>query len=210
VSWTAALGGRRIAVTALIAAVAIAVVILSYDVHDNIMFKDIRLSSLVWALRLTVRISLVFFVIAFAARPLNDLFHTRWSRWLRKHRRYVGLAAAAFLLQHLWLLPAIYIQDHRVIGFMLTKGHFFPALVSLSLATLLTLTSFDWAQRALPGWPVLHWIGIQAMWFWYAKAAYGEWTVRKTTMYVVLLGLLGLAMAVRIAARIKESVLAKR
>ena len=205
-SWKAWFGPKRIAIASLVAGVAIAVVILFYDIHDEILLKDVRLSSMLWALRLTVRLSVFFFVIAFAARPLNDLFHSGWSRWLRKHRRYFGLACAALLLQHLWLLPAIYLQDHRPLEFMMKKGNFFPALASLSLATLLTLTSFDWAQRKLPGWPMLHWFGIQAMWFWYAKATYSEYLIRKSTIYMVMLALLLGAMAARIAARVKETV----
>ena len=35
-------------------------------------------------------------------------------------------------------------------------GLLLPAAISLALATLMTLTSFDRAQRSLPGWKVLH------------------------------------------------------
>lgn len=202
------LKGPRLVALAVIVATAIGVFILAFDLHDVFYaekYPSAWAADLVWALRLTVTISALFFLPAFTARPLNDLFHTRATRWLVKNRRYFGLACAAFLLQHLWLLPLMHIE-YRILTIFLRGTNLFGAGAILLLATLLTVTSFNAAQRSIPGWKWLHWTGVNAMWFWYMKAYYGEYSHKHHPYQLVLLILVIAAMAIRLAAWVKRAV----
>jgi methionine sulfoxide reductase heme-binding subunit len=208
------LRGRRLAILSLLVALACAVVIVVFDIHDELRatrmqgrgISDHAMARL-YALRYTVRISAAFFIAAFVARPLNDLLHASFTRWLVKNRRYIGLSCAAFLLQHLWLLPALQLE-RPMFQTWWAKGTLIPALIALSLATALTVTSFNTAQRSWRYWKPLHVAGIYAMWFWYTKSFFDEWThpTNGRPYHLVFLVALIAALAIRLAARLRAIV----
>jgi sulfoxide reductase heme-binding subunit YedZ len=117
-------------------------------------------------LDIIARVSFIYFLLAFVARPLNDVLHTRQTRWLMKNRRYFGLAFAAWFLQHLWILPNLGVW---IFGVFWSRGTLIFPAVTLLLICLLAATSFNRAQRSLPGWKILHWIGMQAIWIWFLR-----------------------------------------
>ncbi|MBA3455822.1 MAG: hypothetical protein H0T42_22185 [Deltaproteobacteria bacterium] len=122
--------------------------------------------ALVRLLDIIARVSVVFFLLSFVARPLNEVFHSKPTRWLQKNRRYFGLAFAAWFLQHLWLLPLAQVKFNVFGRFWMTGKFAFPAITIL-LSVLMVVTSINRAQRSMPGWKALHWIGMQALWTWF-------------------------------------------
>lgn len=112
------------------------------------------------ATRLTARWSFIWFLIAFAARPLHQMFGGIWTEALRQ-RRYIGLGFAAAHTIHAicfaWLILATPVTRPLVV--FVGGGATYLAM------WLMALTSSDWARRALGrNWKRLHFWGSWLIW----------------------------------------------
>lgn len=155
---------------------------------------DAPLDAYGYGLRVTARISFTFFMLAYLARPLQDLFGA--GGWLLRHRRYLGLAAAFAHTVHF-----AYIVLHTSAS---GKG-VDPVTVlagggAFVLLWLMALTSNDLAVRALGRWwKRLHRIGIHYVWaifvYTFAGAAlFAPW-------YWLFVAIGGAGLLMRVIAR---------
>jgi len=122
------------------------------------------------ALRLTIRVtarqSLLLFVLAYAASALACLFAAPATRWLRQHRRSLGLA---FATSHAWHLVAIltlltlYPAQFMQLTSAATR---IGGSVTYVFIAAMAATSFDATARAIGprNWRLLHGIGGFAIW----------------------------------------------
>ncbi|MBC2777746.1 cytochrome b family protein [Parasphingopyxis marina] len=150
-------------------------------------FED-RLSL---ATRLTARWSFLWFLAAFAARPLHQMFGGIWTALLRQ-RRYVGLGFASAHTIHamcfIWLIAATPVSRPPYVYFIGGTGYV--------LMWLMAATSSDAAMRALGrNWKRLHITGIWLLWFIFF-ASYGGRIFRAETL---LLGSVTTALLVAAA-----------
>jgi DMSO/TMAO reductase YedYZ heme-binding membrane subunit len=193
------LTGPRAAFLALLAAVATAAA--SIALHG-----DTSLATMKATLALISHVSSVIFLVAFVARPLNDLVRSRATRWLLKHRRYVGLSFAAWHLQHFWLIPWVawlagpapfFITFHE-------RGKLIPATFVLLMISLMAATSSNRAKRALGRkWKILHTIGLYSIFIWFVQVYVWSWFMKGHEAYtLVFTAAFTAALGTRVAAGI--------
>lgn len=195
------LTGPRAAFLALIAAVATA--------WANIALSgDTSLATMKATLALISHVSSVLFLVVFVTRPLNDLFHTKATRWLMKHRRYAGLSFAAWHLQHFWLIPWVaslagaaqfFITFHQ-------RGKLIPATFVLIMISVMALTSTNRAQRALGRkWKILHTVGLYSIFVWFVQVYVWTYFMKGHHAYtLVYTAAFMAALGLRVAAAVKK------
>ncbi len=122
----------------------------------------------------SVRWSVPWLYLAFAASALHRLFASAWSQWLLRNRKFLGLSFAtgmawqvAFILTLLgwhreYYLTEVYVMRDAIEG-----------LVGYVFLLAMTLTSFKtWRRRMTPRyWRLLHTLGIYYLWA-YAFSVY--------------------------------------
>lgn len=97
-----------------------------------------------------------FLIIAMLASPLMLIFRTaRFPRWLRRNRRYFGVASFAYAAAH----TALYVIDRgtldRVIE-QVARLDIWTGWLAMVIFVPLAVTSADWALRTLgPAWKTL-------------------------------------------------------
>lgn len=153
------------------------------------------------AIRATARASLLWFGLAYTAHAVATLWPTPTAHWLRAHRRQWG-----------WLLLASHgVHALAIVGL----GHLAPSLltelsppserwgpaVAYVVLLLMGLSSFDrsaaWLGRV--AWQHLHTWGSHYLWLSFMVA--NAKRVPEQPVYVLPVGLLGLALGLRVWAR---------
>jgi DMSO/TMAO reductase YedYZ heme-binding membrane subunit len=117
-------------------------------------------------IRLTARTSLVLFLAAFTASPLARLRPGAPTRWLVRHRRYLGVSFAASHTMHLAAIVAFArvaperFWSHTELATLVVGG------VGYLLIAAMTATSFDRAVVWLGArrWQRLHTVGVYYLW----------------------------------------------
>ncbi|MCW3836838.1 hypothetical protein ACFQ1E_11825 [Sphingomonas canadensis] len=122
------------------------------------------------ATRLTARWSVLWFLAAFAARPLHQMYGGVFTALLRQ-RRYAGLGFAAAHTIHgacfTWQLLAT--DTTRPLITFIVGGAGYAAMFAMAV------TSSDAAMRALGrNWKRLHTTGIWLIWFIFAYSYSGR------------------------------------
>ena len=114
--------------------------------------------NLRFLLRITARSAFLIFLLAFVARPLQQVFPTRATRKLLQYRRQIGVAFAGVHTVH---LAVILTRVHFIPEFQLTIKNHFGAITYL-LILLMLITSFDGPAQAIgrKSWKALHKIGV--------------------------------------------------
>jgi len=163
---------------ALVALPICLVVVIAMTRADLSSAEDI--SSL---LQLSVRCSVPWLYLAFAASSLRVLFPGAFSRWLMRNRRIVGLCFAAGMAWQLvfilWMVTGFrnyYAEEVYVFSDIAVQ---IPGYVFL---TAMTITSFMPVRRKLnPNqWRMLHKTGIYFLWgtvwstYWYELYYYDD------------------------------------
>src|SRR5262249_2426404 len=152
-------------------------------------------------LRTCTKIGFVYFLAAFAARPLDDYLHHPATRWLVANRRYLGLSFAAWHLQHLWILPAIAWFDAPDAIWARRAENPPAGYVVLFAIVVMTATSFDGAQRVLGrAWPIVHTVGAYLIWIYFMRTYVERWYHRREVYVTIYIALAVLALALRWAA----------
>ena len=110
-------------------------------------------------LRWSARAAYLALLLAFVARPLQQLFKTPFTTWLLRHRRLIGVAFAGIHTAHLGL---IYYRAHTNEEFVVspTANHF-GVLVYVVILVMFA-TSFDATTKLLGrrNWKILHKVGL--------------------------------------------------
>lgn len=114
--------------------------------------------NLRFLLRATARGAFLIFLLAFVARPLNQVFPSVTSRNLLRLRRQAGIAFAGVHTVH---LAVIWIRTLLVPEFHFATKNLFGAATYL-LILLMLITSFDGPAKAIgrKAWTALHKTGI--------------------------------------------------
>ncbi|MCW3847854.1 hypothetical protein OF829_11440 [Sphingomonas sp. LB-2] len=147
------------------------------------------------ATRLTARWSALWFLAAFTARPLFQMFGGVWGEVLRQ-RRYVGLGfAAAHTIHGFCFATQIALTDTtRPLIVWLVGG------TGYLLMWAMAATSNDAAMRALGrNWKRLHATGVWWLWFVFTYSYWGRiWRPETQGLGSVMAGLFIAAALIRI------------
>jgi methionine sulfoxide reductase heme-binding subunit len=118
------------------------------------------------ALRMTARLSFVWFMLAFVAAPLHQLRPSRLSAWLLRRRRALGVTFGLSMAVHVVCIQRLFMLYAPERPPMVTAADFIIGIPGLILVGLLTLTSLDALKRRLGpvAWRRLHVTGIWVVW----------------------------------------------
>ena len=118
------------------------------------------------ALRMTARLSFVWFMLAFVAAPLHQLRPSPPSAWLLRRRRALGVTFGLSMAVHVVCIRRLFMLYAPEQPPMVTTADFFIGIPGLVLVGLLTLTSLDALKRRLGpvAWRRLHVTGIWVVW----------------------------------------------
>ena len=134
-------------------------------------------------IRFSVRCSVPWLYLAFAASSIQSLFPGLLSRWLLRNRKYVGLCFATAMAWQLsfivWLVTVhsdYYIEEVYVLRDVI------EGVLGYTFLTAMVLTSFKFGRSRLTSrqWKLLHKSGIYFLWayafsvYWYALFYYEQ------------------------------------
>jgi len=154
--------------------------------------------------RWTARTSLVFFALAYVARPLVQLRPTRTARGILARRKWLGLCFASSHLAHLFGIVAIAWPDPAAFVRALDPT-ILIAVVTYLLLFAMAVTSIEKVKRKLPraAWKRLHRAGMHLAWLSFA-GTYAT-AIGASAFYLiptaVLLGIAGVRAAAWLRAR---------
>jgi sulfoxide reductase heme-binding subunit YedZ len=179
-------------VTALVL-IPVALLILAFGRFDAAAFERI--------IRLTARISLILFCLAFTAAGALRLWPSSWTRWQRRNRRYLGVSFAvshavhaAAIIGLVRLYPADFHEVHR--------GSNLPGEVGYLVLALLTATSFDRVYQAMDpkAWKALHTVGSYFLWIIFLIAEISR--LRQGSVHAFFAAVLIGALGIRFGSRL--------
>jgi DMSO/TMAO reductase YedYZ heme-binding membrane subunit len=152
------------------------------------------------ALHFTARTSLILFLLVFSASSLRKLWPGAQTQWLLRNRRYLGLSFAASHAMHAAAIVAFALAAPLAFREATSAATFVFGGIGYAFIVALAATSFDRTAAAIGprAWRVLHKTGAFYLWaqFTVSFAKHHD----GTAVYWLFLGLLGAAMALRVAA----------
>ncbi|MEM9254792.1 MAG: hypothetical protein AAGA91_05050 [Pseudomonadota bacterium] len=128
-------------------------------------------------IQLSVRLSIPWLYLAFAASSLQVLFPGAFSRWLLRNRKIMGLCfATAMGWQLLFILWMVILYSDYYANEVYVFTDLLEGVVGYAFLMAMTITSFKFGRRYLSSgsWKLLHKCGIYALWgyawlvYWYA------------------------------------------
>ncbi len=156
------------------------------------------------ALRSSARCAFLLYLLAFIARPLQQIYSTRVTRALLKHRRQFGIAFAGVHSAHLAL---IFYRAQQVPDFNVDLiGSHFGVIVYLLILFML-ITSFDAPARAIGprNWKILHTTGVYAIGFALAQTLLPNSRAEASRPdYILFTVLIVSAVALRLVAFVRK------
>ncbi len=168
-------------------------------------------------IQMSVRCSVPLLYMAFAASAINTLFPGKFSRWLLRNRRYIGLSYASSmgwqLVFIIWMLAGYW--EYYVEQVYLLSDLVFQVPGYLFIFAM-TITSFHAVRRKMSQtqWHVLHRTGIYFLWFTVVDTYYYELTyygdIQIIDYIYAAAGLLAYLMRVAAWTRLRVMQLAKR
>ena len=168
-------------------------------------------------IQMSVRCSVPLLYLAFAASAINTLFPGKFSRWLLRNRRYIGLSYASSMGWQLffiiWMLAGYW--EYYVEEVYLLSDLVFQVPGYLFIFAM-TITSFHAVRRKMSQtqWHVLHRTGIYFLWFTVVDTYYYELTYYGDIQFIDYIyaaaGLLAYLMRVAAWTRLRVMQLAKR
>ena len=121
-------------------------------------------------IRWTARTSLVFFTLAYVARPLVALRPSPAAKWLLAERKWLGLS---FAMSHAWHLAGIIWLASPDVGAFIRAQSPTTAVAAAVFVLLaaMSVTSIESVKRAMSkkAWKRLHWTGMQLAWVAFAS-----------------------------------------
>jgi sulfoxide reductase heme-binding subunit YedZ len=158
------------------------------------------------ALQGTARLALVLFVLAFVARPLNELWSTRVSAWLLANRRTIGICFGFSLSMHLWLILWLFYLGRPHIPESVAMADITIGIPGLIIVLLMLVTSVLWVRDNMKAttWQRLHTAGQYFVWFIFTADLIENYTESVTPLpaihYVPFIVALMAVMAIRLGA----------
>ncbi|WP_432200548.1 hypothetical protein ACRAQ7_13445 [Erythrobacter sp. W53] len=123
------------------------------------------------ATRYTARVGFPLLILAYVARPLNDLLRSDWTRKLLKQRKWLGLGFAMSHTVHLLAIVMLY----RTLGLVPDAITIIGGGGAYLTMYAMALTSNRTAMKALgKRWSYLHWIGIHYLWVVFFQSYFGR------------------------------------
>lgn len=148
--------------------------------------------SLGVTLRISARLSLLIYLLVFITRPLRNLSVTVISSALTRNRRLLGIAFAAVMTAHLYLLITLNGLPAAYFG-----------MIVYSFIYLMLITSFNKPTAALgpKRWKILHKTGLYVIGIALAQAQFTR-IIRGVgePVHYILAALVLIAIGIRIAA----------
>lgn len=193
-------GGRGGALLAAIVPLAFAVffgaVAVSFAVA-GLGEEGLRLS-----VRTTARVSALLLAVTFSASPLQKLAAKPWSAWLLRARRQLGLSFAVVHLGHLGVVLALLGLHAESFWRTTAMTSVVGGAVGYVWIIAMTVTSFSGPRRKIgpKAWNVLHTSGMWVLWGIFVFSYVGR--AFRQGLYAALLGMMLLALGLRIAARV--------
>ncbi|MEW6736228.1 MAG: hypothetical protein AB1489_33350 [Acidobacteriota bacterium] len=185
------LNSWRLVATLSITIVLIAVGILSWHDFD---IEGIRA-----VIRVTARISLLLFCLAFSAAALHSSWPNAWTRWQRVNRRYLGVSFAVSHTVHAIGIISFAILAPEQFRQSVNLGSFIFGGTAYAFIIAMTATSFDktasWIGTRM--WRNLHSVGAHFIWLTFLISS-GKRVVN-SPFYWLLIIVLILVIGIRLA-----------
>lgn len=153
--------------------------------------------------RLTARLSVLFFIAAFAASALFALWQSGLTRALLQNRRNIGLAFALAHFIHLGVLVAHFAVSGKDPGLARIIG----GGLGYVLIALMAATSNDWSVRRLGrNWNRLHTVGGWYVWLIFVNSYLGRVMEGREPVFLFgsITGLLVIVAVLKIGARLRR------
>jgi hypothetical protein len=189
-------------------AIIVGAALLSFTVAGTVLAAgDAGREATRLALRLTARLSFVYFMLAFVASPLARLRPGAVSRWLVGHRRALGVAFGASMSIHVGCILRLYVLYSPDRPPMVTDADFLIGVPGLVLVALMTVTSLMAIRRRIAPrtWKRLHTVGLYAVWSIFFLCLVDSVSRKETdhpfVAYYAFIAILLAAMALRLTAR---------
>jgi len=160
------------------------------------------------ALRMTARISLVYFLLVFLAAPLDRLRPDGVGAWLLARRRALGITFGLSMSLHVAFIVRLYALHAPSRPPMVTDTDFSIGIPGLILVGLMTVTSIVVLRRRIGElwWKRLHTVGIYFVWAVFflclVDSAGRKTTEHPVLAYHVFIAALLLVMGVRVRAAV--------
>ena len=156
-------------------------------------------------IRWTARFSVTVFLLAFVARPLRQLWSSRFSGWLLRNRRYLGVSFAIGHFTHLAAFGGIAAGSdafrNDLDATTLLGGGYCYLLIALMLLTSTDRTA-AWLSRK--NWRRLHSHGMYVIWLIFALSYIPRAAIEDPIFIPAALALL-LGLGTRATAHFKAS-----
>lgn len=123
------------------------------------------------AIRISARIAVVLFSMAFGASSLHRFVKKPFTWWMRMNRKYLGISFAILHLIHLCFLLILQQNFHPVFNMAKTISLLGGGLAYVFLILML-LTSFQRFSKYLSpkNWTILHTAGGYWIWFIFIRS----------------------------------------
>ncbi len=147
-------------------------------------------------IRLSAKVSVVLFSMAFAASAVQGLLRNSLTFWWRMNRKYLGISFAIVHLLHLAFLVLLQQCFHPVFTLAKTTSLFAGGMAYL-FVVLMLLTSFERFSKYLSkkSWKLLHTVG--GWWIWaifassyFKRVLHGEMEYLPWSLLVLAVGVL--------------------
>lgn len=154
-------------------------------------------------IRLTAKVSVMLFSMAFSASAVQGLLRNVFAFWWRMNRKYLGISFAIIHLIHLAFLLLLQQWFHPVFTLAKSSSLFAGGMAYLFLVLML-LTSFERFSKHLSkkNWKLLHTVG--GWWIWgvfassyFKRVLHGDLEYMPWALLVLAVGVLRLFALLR-------------
>jgi len=152
-----------------------------------------------FALRVSGRFAFIVLLVAFAARPLQQLLKAPWTAKLLRNRRQLGVTFAGIHTAHLGL---IIIRIGQVPEFGVSFEDNMSGMFTYAVIYAMLITSFDGPTRAIGknSWKVLHKLGLFYLFVAFTLTQLPKSLDQLELVNGLLIALAAVALVIRITA----------
>ena len=160
-------------------------------------------------IRVTARTSAVLFLLTFTASSVYRLWPSKGTKWIRRNRRYLGVAFAGSHTAHAaFIISSIHLNSGLFAARAERAPHAIYVLDTIAYLFIIamTVTSFDAVARRMkyPTWHRVHLTGSYVIWLTFF-IAYWRRAVQYPLFYGPLLMVVLAALLVRSIAKAQRS-----
>ena len=153
-------------------------------------------------LRITARVGLAYFLLAFVASSVNQLWRGAAGKWLLRNRKHLGVGFAVIHFTHAGFIVARAAVHSDNFWTARSVPSLIPGTLTYVFLVAMTVTSFKGPAKRLgrPAWKVLHKVGMYALWGIFVAAYAKGIADQPGNVFPVVL--LAAALCVRAVARL--------